>query len=96
MSELRSFYRDYGLFIGGGNISTEVREKFQKKESKNLRDQIRQVEGQIGDNYESLSPNYVKSYQTLAKNISSSINTSFLTRLQTIGKLQLLRKLVTR
>ena len=27
-SELRSFYRDYGLQIGGGNISKELRDKY--------------------------------------------------------------------
>jgi hypothetical protein len=31
--QLRSFYKNYGLIIGGGNITVEMKKKFEKKEA---------------------------------------------------------------
>jgi hypothetical protein len=31
--QLRSFYKNYGLIIGGGNITPEMKRKFEKKEA---------------------------------------------------------------
>ena len=96
VSELRHFYRDYGLLIGGGNISKEVQEKFFKKENKILVEKLIQADEQIGGNYESLSGENVQTYINLSKVIPPQISQKFNESLQKIGKLQLLRKLVTR
>jgi len=55
---------------------------------------MRQIEKIINGNFESLGEAYLKNYERLAK-IMPSFSEDLTTRLLTIGKLQLLRRLTT-
>ena len=95
-SELRQFYRDYGLQIGGGNIAKELQAKYQTREQKALIETLIGLEKEIKGNFESLSLEHMKNYTALMKMITPAMFGTFLPRMQTIGKLQLLRRLVTK
>ena len=95
-SELRQFYRDYGLQIGGGNISKELQAKYQTREQKALIETLRGMETDIKGNFESLNLEHMKNYTALMKMVTPAMFGTFLPRIQTIGKLQLLRRLVTK
>lgn len=95
-SELRAFYREYGLQIGGGNISKDLRDKYQTKEYRVLVETLFGLDQTIGGNFESLNLNNLKNYNALIKMVSPAMLMNFLPRLQTIGKLQLLRRLLVK
>lgn len=61
-SELRQLYRMYGLLIGGGSVSKEMKKKFEKKEFVNLVTEMRQIEKVINGNYENLNEAHLKNY----------------------------------
>lgn len=96
VNELRQFYRDYSLLIGGGKFSPEVLKKFKVKEMQNLQDDLKQYDPLLSGFIENLNPQHAKVYQQLAKRIPIQVSQTLLPRLQTIGKLQQLRRIVTK
>ena len=54
------------------------------------------MEIEIKGNFESLHLDHMKNYTALMKMITPAMFGTFLPRIQTIGKLQLLRRLVTK
>lgn len=96
VNELRQFYRDYSLLIGGGNFSQEVQQKFKKKETKQLQDALRQSEQVLNANLENLDDNHLRTYNNLIKLMPIQVVQTILPRLLTIGKLQQLRRLLTK
>ena len=70
--------------------------KYQTREQKVLVETLMGMEMQIKGNFESLSLEHMKEYTALMKLITPNMFNHFLPRIQTIGKLQLLRRLVTK
>lgn len=94
VSELNKFCRFYGLQIGGGGISEDKRAKGNKS-NKQILQQIKAFDDDVSENYGNLNPMYLKQYAQLIKTIQPLYQT-FLPSIIQIGKLQLLRKLVTK
>lgn len=94
VSEINKFCRFYGLQIGGGGISEEMRTKGNKV-NRQILQSIRSFDDDVSENLGNLNPIYLKQYSILIKNIAPLYQT-FLPQIIQIGKLQLLRKLVTK
>lgn len=67
VSSLRRLYSNYGLFFGGGNISVEMKKKFEKKEASLFIQDIRKLDQTINGNFEGLNEIYFKEYTRLIK-----------------------------
>lgn len=50
------------MLIGGGNITTDMKKKFERKDAVQLVSEIRQVEAAVGGNYESLNEVHYRNY----------------------------------
>jgi hypothetical protein len=86
--ELRLFYKEYGACIGGGSVSLEMQKRIKKsKDMMTLTQALQNLEKTLGTNFESLSPQLLKNYQTMTKYVAPSIQQAFLPRLDKIGKL---------
>jgi len=96
VSELRTLYRDYSLTLGGGSMPTELQEKYRSPENQNLVNMIRALDKRVAGNFENLSSEYLSQIQGLTRLMKPRLITMLLPRIQTIGKLQLLRRLITR
>ena len=67
--QLRSFYKNYGYIIGGGDITPEMKKKFEKKEAAFLVKDIREVHGFINGNFENLNEQHLTNYNKIQKQI---------------------------
>jgi len=94
VSETRKFQRDYGFVVGGGTVSEELKLKG-KKHNAPLIQTLMQFDQDISQSFHTLGPDRAKNYQALTKQ-TAGIAAQFTPRIVTIGKLQLLRKLVVR
>ena len=94
VSELRQFYRDYSINIGGGSMPPELQQRYRLPENQNLVNKLMGMDKHIGGNYESLSTELLQNYYALMQMVKPRLITTFLPRIQTIGKLQLLRRLI--
>ncbi len=94
VSELNKFTRFYGLQIGGGGVSDHKRNQGNKV-NKTLLTQIKEFDDEVSENLGNLNSNYLKRYAALIKAVAPLYQT-FLPSILQIGKLQLLRKLVTK
>ena len=93
--ELRIFYKEYGATIGGGSVSLEMAKRLKRsKDTVTFTEALRNLEAQLRSNFESLSPQLLKNYQTMTKYVTPQIANTFLPRIDRLGKLQLLRKIV--
>lgn len=64
------------------------------KEMAAFTDGIKKLEQQLGFNFESLHPQLLQNYQAMTKLVTPFVAKTFLPKLDIIGKLQLLRKIV--
>ena len=97
VSELRAFYRDYSINIGGGSMPQELQQRYRTPENQNLVNKLKAFDRMINGNYESLSMDILQNYYALfSQLVKPKLIQTFLPRIQTIGKLQLLRKLITK
>ena len=85
VNELRKFYREYSINVGGGSLSQELQEKFRTQESYKLVQSMQNMSANIKGNYESLHGEHLKNYMMLTKLIDKKLLGNFLPRLQTIG-----------
>lgn len=65
VSELRTFYRDYSINIGGGSCSAEIQRRMIPEENVNLVRKIRAFDKLINGNFESLSMETLTHYYAL-------------------------------
>lgn len=96
VNELRQLYRYYSLNLGGGPLTLELQAKHRSVENNKLVSVMRQMFKQINGNYESLSLEHLQNYNALIKMMQPKVTQPFIQRMQTIGKLQLLRRLITK
>lgn len=94
VSELRKFYRQYSIDIGGGSYTNELQEKYTTRERQTLVEAMRSLSKQIKGNYEALDARTVASYMNIVKLLHPKMVQQLVMRLQTIGQLQMLRRLV--
>lgn len=94
-AELRSFYRAYGLLIGGGTVTKEMQKKFAKKEVHQVVPELRQMEKYINGNFESLDKTHYANYVRMSK-VMPEFGESLTKKLIQIGKLQLLRRIIVK
>ena len=71
ISEMRAFYRDYSLNLGGGPMPLELQNRYISPENRNLIALLRSFDKQVGGNFENLSLDHLKSYQALVKLINA-------------------------
>jgi site-specific DNA-adenine methylase len=50
------------LFFGGGNVTVEMKKKFEKKEASNFIQEIKNFDQNLNGNFESLNEVYFKDY----------------------------------
>lgn len=81
MSELRSFYRDYSINIGGGSLPPELQAKFRQAEDQNLINKIIAMDNEIQGNYESLSGDYLTKITAIIRLIKPRLISTFLPRI---------------
>ena len=65
VSELRTFYRDYSINIGGGSMPPELQQRYRLPENQNLVNKLRAMDQMVGGNYESLSLETLTQYLAL-------------------------------
>ena len=94
VSNLRKLCRHYGLLIGGGGITEEKRMKG-NKQNKLLHHELEKFDKEVSENFGQLSTMQFKKYTELLK-LFSNIQQIFLPIFIQLGKLQLLRKLITK
>ena len=95
---MKAFYKKYGLSIGGGRATAEEKKKFQTKEVAQLVREIKDVQATVNGNFENLSEIHLKNYLKIAKAISVVFDekNSMMPNILTIGKLQILRRMITK
>jgi hypothetical protein len=64
---LRRLFSNYGLFFGGGNISADIKKKFEKKEAVQFIQEIKNLDKMLQGNFESLNEVFYKDYIRLTK-----------------------------
>ena len=62
VSELRKFYREYSINLGGGSLSAELVAKYMTQDGRKLVDNLRLMDKNIKGNYESLDSDHLKAY----------------------------------
>jgi hypothetical protein len=88
VSNIRTFYRDYGLKIGGASVSQDMAKRFKKsKEMDTFTAALRNLEKTVGENFESLDSQLLKNYQTMTKLMTKGVLDAFIPQLNTIGTL---------
>jgi len=65
VSELRTFYRDYSINIGGGSMPQELQERYRLPENQNLVNKLIAMDKLINGNFESLSVDILQNYMAL-------------------------------
>ena len=65
VSELRQFYRDYSINIGGGSMPQELQQRYRMPENQNLVNKLKAFDRMINGNYESLSMDILQNYYAL-------------------------------
>ena len=66
VNELRSFYRDYSINIGGGSLPPELQARYRQPENTNLVNKLRAMDKQISGNFEALNKDYLDSYNAIS------------------------------
>ncbi len=87
VSELRTFYRDYSINIGGGSMAPELQQRYRSPEFSNLVSKLKGMDEVIGGNYESLSLDILTNFYAIMQLFKPKMIAVFLPRIQTIGKL---------
>lgn len=65
VSELRTFYRDYSINIGGGSMPRELQQRYRLPENQNLVNKLIAMDKLINGNFESLSVDILQNYMAL-------------------------------
>ena len=92
---MRAFYRDYGVHIGGASVSQDMSKRYRKsKDMATLSEALFNLEKSTGENFETLDGQLLKNNQTMSKLMTKDVLNIFVPHLDTIGKLQILRKMV--
>jgi len=97
VNQLRRFYFEYGIYLGGVKLSKEDQENYKKKleNMPKFREMMMQLTKSINGNFESLNPGFCNMYAELIKSFNPKLAQDLMMRIQSIGQLQLLRKLIT-
>ena len=81
VSELRAFYRDYSINIGGGSMPPELQQRYRLPENQNLVNKLRAMDQMVGGNYESLSVETLTQYYALLQMVKPRLISTFLPRI---------------
>lgn len=89
VNQLRRFYFEYGIYMGGVKLSKQDQETYKEK-LKNMqkyRETMMMLTKQINGNFESLNPNHCNMYAELIKTFNPRLAQDLMKRIQTIGQL---------
>ena len=96
VASLRRIFSNYGLFFGGGNITVEMKKKFEKKEALLFIQEIKKLDDRINGNFESLELSFLTDgYMKLLKQMPQFMEV-LMQEILTVGKLQILRRSITK
>jgi len=95
VAQLRRMFSNYGHFCNNGLVTFETKKKIEKKEIMQFVADIRKLEQQLNGNFENLNEAFLTEIRRLTKQMVN-YQELLMPEIITVGKLQILRRMITK